>query len=477
MAWDGDHKSFYGVRPGGQNATPSSASRMVTHMDDIRADAITPLLRDAENEAERTTAWVRIALALALAGGLLISGRIAVVAGDLDILRRLGLAGLAVGALLALGVASLVLVRTGRYAPWMAFASTSGDAAIILLLVGATLRDAHLVGNWIAVVPAVWAAPLILATGAFRYRPGVQLWATGLLVIGLGLVAADFGTSIFLRPVEEAMLAASGVVDLLSLPANLTRTLILALTGAITALVTLRARRLLYRAVREADERASLARFLPAEIAPLMVGRTLDAWRRGRRQEVTVLFVDLRDSTALAEHMDPERVSIFVSAFRRRVMQAAQTYGGIVDKFIGDGALLIFGVPEPGPDDAKRAIGCAKEIVRLIARWSAKRRFHLPVRVGIGLHTGIAFCGVLGASGRLEFTVLGDVVNVAARIEQATKRFAVPLLASDATIAQADAISEWREVSREAPRGRSGEILILAPCDQGFAGQPPRPLA
>jgi adenylate cyclase len=107
---------------------------MVTHMDDLRADAITPLLRDAEHEAELTTAWVRIALALALAGSLLISGRIAAVAGDLDILRQLGLAGLAVGALLALGVASLLLVRTRRYAPWMAFAFTAGDAAIILLL-------------------------------------------------------------------------------------------------------------------------------------------------------------------------------------------------------------------------------------------------------------------------------------------------------------------------------------------------------
>src|SRR5688572_19552160 len=111
-----------------QNAMLSSVPRMVTHMDDRHADAITPLLRHAEHEAELTTAWVRIALALALAGGLLISGRIAAVAGDLDILSQLGMAGLAVGALLALGVASLVLVRTGRYVPWMAFAFTAGDA-------------------------------------------------------------------------------------------------------------------------------------------------------------------------------------------------------------------------------------------------------------------------------------------------------------------------------------------------------------
>jgi adenylate cyclase len=74
----------------------------------------------------------------------------------------------------------------------------------------------------------------------------------------------------------------------------------------------------------------------------------------------------------------------------------------VVDKFIGDGALLIFGIPEPKPDDAKRAILCAREIIRLIERWNAKRRFHPPVRVGIGLHSGAAFRGVLGAHDRLE---------------------------------------------------------------------------
>lgn len=438
-------------------------------MDDVGPTALAPLLREAETEAELTTGWVRIALAIALAGSLLISARIATVTGYEDIARRLGLAGLAVGALLALGIVSLTVVHTRRYASWMAFVFTAGDAIIILLLIGATLRDAHLNGNWITAVPAIWTAPLILAVGALRYRPGVQLWATGLLVIGLALISAAFETSVFLQPSNATMLAASGVIDLLSLPANLTRTFILALTGGITALVMLRARRLLYRGVKEASERASIARFLPAEIAPLMVGRDLAAWRRGRRQEITVLFVDLRDSTALAEHLDPARLSVFVSSFRRRVMRAAQAHGGMVDKFMGDGALLIFGVPEPQPDDARRAIRCAQEILRLVALWNAKRRFDPPVRVGIGLHTGEAFCGVVGASERLEFTVLGDVVNVAARIEQATKRFGVPLLASDVTINRAAETTGWHEVSKEAPRGRSGEVVLLTPSNQDLA--------
>ena len=80
------------------------------------------------------------------------------------------------------------------------------------------------------------------------------------------------------------------------------------------------------------------------------------------------------------------------------------------------------------------------------------------MRIGIGLHTGEAFCGVLGAHERLEFTVLGDVVNVAARIEQATKRFGAPLVASEATVIRAGDPRQWQEVGREAPRGGQGRL-------------------
>jgi adenylate cyclase len=435
-------------------------------MDQVGATAITDLLREAEIEAERTTGWIRIALAIILAASLLASGRFALTAGYVSFWGHLGLGALAVGAFLALGIVSLALVRAEAYAPWMAFAFAAGNAVIIVLAVGASLHDNHLGGNWITLAPSLGAAPLILAMGALRYRPGVQLWTTMLLLAGLSVIVTALGASAFLPPAEVAAFAASpAAADLLSLPVNLVRAVMLVLVGATTALVMLRARRLLHRAVTEASERASIARFLPAEVAPLMEGNNLDAWRRGRRQEITVVFVDLRGSTALAEHMDPARLSVFISSFRRRVMQAAGIHGGVVDKFMGDGALLIFGVPQPEPDDARRAILCAREIIRLVARWNAKRRFDPPVRVGIGLHTGEAFCGVLGADERLEFTVLGDVVNVAARMEQMTKRFGTSLVATEATVARAGEAGEWQEAGREAPRGRSGTVRMLVPSD------------
>ena len=161
--------------------------------DETDPPTIRILLNEAEMEAERMTGWVRVVLALALAVSLLGSGGIASVAGYDEFWARLGLGALAVAAFLALGVASLVLTRIGSYAPWMAFAFTAADAAIIVLAVGATLRDTGLGGNWIAIAPALWAAPLILAVGALRYRPEIQLWVTGLLVAGLGLVVAASG--------------------------------------------------------------------------------------------------------------------------------------------------------------------------------------------------------------------------------------------------------------------------------------------
>ena len=119
--------------------------------------------------------------------------------------------------------------------------------------------------------------------------------------------------------------------------------------------------------------------------------------------------------------MDPTRLAVFIASFRRRVIQAAALHGGMIDKFAGDGALVLFGVPEAKPDDAARALACGRTLLDLVERWNAKRNFDPPLRIGIGVHTGEMFCGVVGDEDRLEFTVLGETVNTAARIEQATK--------------------------------------------------------
>ena len=226
-------------------------------------------------------------------------------------------------------------------------------------------------------------------------------------------------------------------------------------TGVVSAILLMLGLGVL--AVRETERRASLARFLPAEMVPHLAA----GLRQGRRQKAAIAFVDLRDSTTLAEGMDPQRLSIFFAAFRRRVTAAARAHGGVVDKFIGDGALLLFGVPDERADDPSRALACARHLLDLVARWNDKRGFTPPLRIGIGVHFGEVFCGVIGDGGRLEFTVLGDAVNVAARLEQATKRLGEPILASQAILDAAGEHAGWHEVSRAPLPGRAEAMCVF----------------
>ena len=373
---------------------------------------------------------------------------------------------LSVSAFLALGAIALLLVVRHWFRPWMAYPLVFGDAVILTLALLTSSQVRALGGNWIAAMPVAWAAPLMLTVGALRYRPTVQMCITALLTTGFVAVAYSLGFHPTLPIAEGGAAAATtgdAVAGLFTLPPYLMRGLFLILIGLTTALVMVRARRLLIRAVSETVRRGNVSRFLPKEIASLVIKDGIMASREGRRQRATIMFVDIREFTALAEGMDPARLSVLVSSFRRRVMDAAADHGAVVDKFVGDGALLVFGVPEPRSDDSACAIACAHQLLASIRRWNAKRQIDPPIRVGIGIHGGVVYCGVIGDERRLEFTVLGDVVNVAERIEQATKQFHVPLLASSVVVTEADQLGEWQEMSHEPLRGPAQHLAVLAP--------------
>ncbi len=423
--------------------------------------AVQRLLQESELEAEYTVGWVRIAVGLALlVSGLFVSSRSGTLTGDRNMNFVTGLA--TVSAYITLGVTSLVLVARGRFRPWMAFILVSSDAAVLGLSLHISLVNIGLGGNWISAVPVIWVAPLVLAVGALRYRPAVQAWGTAAMMLTLGLVAVELGFRPVLDSTGSQVSVNAGIAPLHSLSPYIMRAVMLLLVGLITILVIVRSRRLLLRAVDETTRRMDMSRFLPAEIAPLVEGEGLETWRHGRRQDAVILFADIRASTAMAEGMDPERLSIFISSFRRRVMRAAQEYGAVVDKFIGDGALIVFGVPAIKGDEGNRAISFAIRLLGYIEQWNIKRRFDPPVRVGIGIHAGEIYWGLVGDARRIEFTVLGDTVNVAAKIEQATKTFEVPLLVSAQVLAQADTKEGWYEIGEEPLGGRLELVALYA---------------
>ena len=111
-----------------------------------------------------------------------------------------------------------------------------------------------------------------------------------------------------------------------------------------------------------------------------------------------------------------------------------------------------------------RALAFAHDLVRTVDAWNASRELPHSVRIGVGIHVGEVFCGIVGDEERMEFTVLGDAVNVASRLEQATKRYGEVILASGAAIEGSTDRAAWREIGHESLAGRRESSAIFAPC-------------
>jgi len=423
------------------------------------SDAATRLIREADTGALQRAGMVRVAVA----GILLIT--VLLVSHGVDLVNPM-----AVKQIAAAEVTLALFGISGWMSAWLASKRIAVDrlpvftAVIDALLILGNLAYSHwglgIPGSLFAVFPVVWVVPITLAAVAIHYQPRLQAMMALIYVAGLSLLAFGGDT---LSPAErrEDLSQISGVF---SEQANLVRLAMILSLALILILVARQGRVLLERAVRETTLRVNLTRYLPRELAPVLTEQAFASLRQGRRARVTVLFIDMRASTTFGETMDPGQLAVFITSFRRRVLRAASRHGGVIDKFTGDGALILFGVPGAGDDDAKRALACGRTLLRLIERWNVKRQFDPPVRVGIGIHTGEVFCGVVGDESRLEFTVVGEAVNIASRIEQATKSTNCDLLASSETVREAGEDDLWIEVAHEPLPGVTRNVVLMRPA-------------
>jgi adenylate cyclase len=171
--------------------------------------------------------------------------------------------------------------------------------------------------------------------------------------------------------------------------------------------------------VEETRVRSSLSRYLAPDVVDLIVKDPHRLRLSGERREVTVLFADVVAFTKLAEDRTPEEIVALLNELFTVATEIVQRRGGIVDKFIGDCVMAVWGAPEAHTDDPVRAVGAAEDLRRWLEtanrRWRSK--FGVEIRLGMGIHTGMVVAGTLGSEKRMEYTVIGDTVNVAARLE------------------------------------------------------------
>jgi adenylate cyclase len=421
------------------------------------------LFADAERSAERVVGQLRMAIALSLGAVFAIAVVMHAQRDDAVRPEQITAAFATIVAYLALGALSYHLAVPHRFRPWMPWAFVTGDAGFLLTHIGLDVVTTGLGGNYVASLPVLWLAPAVLAFGALQYNPARLLYATALLAGGLVAIAAtDFGFD----TLADTPPAAIG--RFFDAPPNIMRLAMLIAAGAILVAAAARTRSLLQRAINEARRSANLARYFPAEIAGQLAESGLTALREGRRQAVAVMFVDIRGFTTRAETMDPAATGRLLADFRRFVVATATRCEGVVDKFIGDAAMLVFGLPSPRPDDARRALACARALLAgTPGEWARDPEAtggNGAIELGIGLHAGDAFCGAVGDEARLEFTVLGDTVNIAARLEQETKAVGLPLVVSGAFLAAAGETvdgRDWQQLGVRTLRGRAQPVDLL----------------
>ena len=208
-------------------------------------------------------------------------------------------------------------------------------------------------------------------------------------------------------------------------------------------------------------ERQRLQAAFGTYVDPVLAARLLeqgDDVFTGERREVTVMFVDVRDFTPFAEANPAEDTVARLNALFEIVVPAVVDAGGHVNKFLGDGALAVFGAPNDLAGHADAAVTAAVLIHRLVAE-----RFGGALRIGIGINTGLVIAGTIGGGGKLEFTLIGDTVNVAARVEQLTKTTGDAILLTQQTVeALLSGMPGLTDRGAQALKGKSAPVKVFS---------------
>ncbi len=229
----------------------------------------------------------------------------------------------------------------------------------------------------------------------------------------------------------------------LSAPAlHLWRASLYFLAGAAAAFVASQVRAQAARALRSLEEEKRVRDVFGKHVSPEVVDQLLrrDVELGGEVRHVCVLFLDIRDFTARSARMKPEEVLTYLNRLFDFMIDSVNRHKGIVNKFLGDGFLAVFGAPVSDGRDSRNAVAAAREILKRVQALNAFEGGP-PTRVGMGLHAGPVLAGTVGSTSRREYTIIGDTVNVASRIEALNKQFGSCLLVSEAV---------WREAGADA---------------------------
>lgn len=186
--------------------------------------------------------------------------------------------------------------------------------------------------------------------------------------------------------------------------------------------------------------------------------------RKGKQCDAVVFFSDIRGFTDFSNERSPEEVVAMLNSYFEVMVGIITKHGGVVDKFVGDAIMAIWGAPTGTPDDARHAVNACLEMRVALVEFNQKRieNGEVPIKMGMGLHAGTVVAGTVGSNTRLEYTVIGDTVNTASRIESATKTYGTDLLISEAVVKRIDEEFIVKSVGMTKLKGKTDSLKLAS---------------
>jgi adenylate cyclase len=327
---------------------------------------------------------------------------------------------------------TVILRRHGRLPRFVRFVSAFVEVSIptLAMLFGPEVTSPV----YALYTPPAWAYFLFISLSTLRLDFALCVFTGAVAAIQYGLL----GAYMLVQP-------QTGPIDpLLAAPVNHgTRVMLLLGSGIVAGIVSQQIRQQFQRAIRSMEEQNRILGMFGQHVSPAVVDRLLSQGVElgGEVRHVCVMLLDIEGFTTFSESRRPEEVVEYLNSLFSFMIDSVNLHHGIVNKFLGDGFMEVFGAPISDTRDSRNAVAASLEILRKVEAMSASGEI-APTRIRIGLHAGDAVTWNVGSTARKEYTIIGDVVNLASRLEQLNKQFGSRMLVSETVAERLDGMAE-----------------------------------
>jgi adenylate cyclase len=399
-------------------------------------DRVRHAIQRQQHDSEKLIVWVQLAVVSIMGGLYAISPKTS------SVNPLLTPVALALTFYFLFTVLRLSLLDRGGSARWLPGLSAMVDVALLVVLIWSFHLQYQQPASFSLKVPTLLYVFIFIALRALRFEPRYVLMcgataAVSWLLLVLYTVTTEYPHTMITRNYVTYLTSNSVLLG-----AEFDKVISILLVTGIIAVALTRARRLLEKSVAEATAAQDLSRFFSPEIARQITGseHAIKAGE-GEARNAAILSVDIRGFTALSNRLTPTELIALLTEYQALLVPIIETHGGTVDKFLGDGILASFGAALPSDTYAADALRATADLIAAADAWNARRAAagQPPVRIGAAITNGRIIFGAIGSETRLEFTCIGDAVNLSAKMEKYNSQCGTLAITDAPTLALAEA--------------------------------------